>query len=64
MTDLDSSSNIFSKIYEKYWKTNLFHTLTKPFRSSELTIENHMRMIEEWRVKHDNDNIVGAILMY
>ena len=62
--------NIFSKIYEKILKNQLIPYLDETlslfiavYRKSYATQHVLMRMIEEWRVQLDNDNIVGAILM-
>ena len=62
--------NIFSKIYEKILKNQLVPYLDETlslfiaaYRKAYGTQHVLIRMIEEWRVKLDNDNIVGAILM-
>ena len=62
--------NIFSKIYGKILKnqfiTYLDETLSlfiAAYRKAYGTQNVLMRMMEEWRVKLDNDNIVGAIFM-
>ena len=62
--------NIFSKIYEKILKNQLVPYLDETLslfiaacRKAYGTQHVLIRMIEEWRVKLDNDNIVGAILM-
>ena len=62
--------NIFSKIYEKILKNQLIPFLDETlslfiaaYKKSYGTQHVLIRMIEEWRVKLDNDYIVGAILM-
>ena len=62
--------NVFSKIYEKILKNQLIPYLDETlslfiaaYRKSYGTQHVLIRMIEEWRVKLDNDYIVGAILM-
>ena len=62
--------NIFSKIYENMLKNQripyLDETLSlfiAAYRKAYGTQHVLIRMIEEWRVKLDNDNIVGSILM-
>ena len=61
--------NIFSKIYEKILKNQLVPYLDETlslfiaaYRKAYGTQHVLIRMIEEWKVKLDNDNIVGAIL--
>ena len=62
--------NVFSKIYEKILKNQLIPFLDETlsqfiaaYRKSYGTQHVLIRMIEEWRVKLDNDYIVEAILM-
>ena len=62
--------NIFSKIYEQILKNQLVPYLDETlslfiaaYRKAYGTQHVLIRMIEEWKVKFDNDNIVGAILM-
>ena len=62
--------NVFSKIYEKILKNQLIPFLDETlslfiaaYRKSYGTQHVLIRVIEEWRVKLDNDYIVEAILM-
>ena len=62
--------NVFSKMYEKILKNQLIPYLDKTlllfvaaYRKAYGTQHVLIRMMEELRVKIDNDNIVGAILM-
>ena len=62
--------NVFSKIYEKILKNQLvsyLHETLSPFitayRKSYGTQNFLIRMAEEWKIKLDNDCIVGAVLM-
>ena len=62
--------NVFSKIYEKSLKNQLIPYLDETlslfiaaYRKSYATQHVLIRMVEEWRIKLDNDYFVGAILM-
>ena len=62
--------NAFSKIFEKVIKNQLIPHLDKSlsifiaaYRERYSTQHVLIRIIEEWRLRLDNDYVVGAILM-
>ena len=64
-----SALNVFSKIYEKILKNQLIPYLDEtlslfiPAYRKSYGTQHVLIMVEEWRIKLDNDYIVGAILM-